>query len=111
VTVNYYYGGQFYGSDAITARMEGWYSNGTEVVFACGGGIYTSALEAADEYDGKVIGVDVDQRATIGERCVTSAMKGLHSAVYDALDTYFTGNFASIGGTSVQLGLSQGDYI
>jgi basic membrane protein A len=38
-------------------------------------------------------------------------MKGLYSAVYDALDTYFSGNFASIGGTSQQLGLAQGDYI
>ena len=39
VDVKYYYGGQFYGSDAITARMEGWYQDGTQVVFACGGGI------------------------------------------------------------------------
>lgn len=111
VNVKYYYGGQFYGDDAITARMEGWYADGTEVVFACGGGIWTSALDAAEEHDGKVIGVDVDQRPTIGERCITSAMKGLSSAVNDALDAYFTGNFASIGGKAEQLGLAQGDYI
>jgi basic membrane protein A len=111
VTVKYYYGGQFYADEAITARMEGWYADGTQIVFACGGGIYSSAVDAANVHDGKVIGVDVDQYPTIGERCVTSAMKGLHSAVYDALDTYFSGNFASIGGTSVQLGLAQGDYI
>ena len=61
VDVKYYYGGQFYGDDAITARMEGWYADGTQVVFACGGGIYTSAVDAAAQYDGKVIGVDVDQ--------------------------------------------------
>jgi basic membrane protein A len=111
VEVKYYYGGQFYGSDDITARMEGWYSDGTEIVFACGGGIYTSAVEAALEHDGKVIGVDVDQKPTIGDICVTSAMKGLSSAVNDALDAYFTGNWASIGGKSEQLGLTQGDYI
>lgn len=111
VNVKYYYGGQFYGDDAITARMEGWYADGTEIVFACGGGIYTSAVDAAAEYDGKVIGVDVDQHPTIGDCCVTSAMKGLHSAVYDALDAYFTGNWASIGGKSEQLGLAQGDYL
>ena len=67
--VKYYYGGQFYGSDAITARMEGWYQDGTQVVFACGGGIYTSAVEAAEQYDGKVIGVDVDQRPKIEAIC------------------------------------------
>ncbi len=111
VAVKYYYGGQFYGDDAITARMEGWYADGTQVVFACGGGIYTSALDAAEEHDGKVIGVDVDQRPVIGDRCITSAMKNLSSAVNTALNAYFTGNFASIGGKSEQLGLTQGDYI
>lgn len=111
VDVKYYYGGQFYGDDAITARMEGWYADGTEVVFACGGGIYTSAVDAAKEYDGKVIGVDVDQHPTIGDACITSAMKGLSSAVNTALDAYVDGNWASIGGKSEQLGLTQGDYL
>lgn len=111
VSVKHYYGGKFNGDDAITARMEGWYADGTEIVFACGGGIYTSAVDAAKEYDGKVIGVDVDQRSKIGDMCVTSAMKGLHSAVYAALDAYASGNWASIGGKSEQLGLAQGDYL
>lgn len=111
VSVKYFYGGQFNGDENITARMEGWYADGTEIVFACGGGIYTSAVEAANNHDGKVIGVDVDQRATIGDICVTSAMKGLHAAVYDALDAYFNGEWASLSGKAEQLGLSQGDYI
>ena len=34
---------------------------GRSVVFACGGGIYTSAVEAALKNNGYVIGVDVDQ--------------------------------------------------
>lgn len=115
VDVNYYYGGQFYGSDAITAKMEGWYKDGTEVVFACGGGIYTSALEAAVKNKGMVIGVDVDQ-SPIGKKYdynpfVTSAMKGLGSAVESALDKCVTGKWDEIGGKSEQLGLTQGDYI
>ena len=111
VDVKYYYGGQFYGDDAITARMEGWYADGTQVVFACGGGIYTSAVDAAAQYDGKVIGVDVDQFPKIGDACITSAMKGLGSAVEAALDAYTAGNWSSIGGKSEQLGLTQGDYL
>lgn len=111
VDVKYYYGGQFYGDDAITARMEGWYADGTQVVFACGGGIYTSAVDAAAQYDGKVIGVDVDQFSKIGDACITSAMKGLGSAVEAALDAYTSGNWSSIGGKSEQLGLTQGDYL
>ena len=111
VDVKYYYGGQFYGEDAIPARMEGWYADGTQVVFACGGGIYTSAVDAAAQYDGKVIGVDVDQFPKIGDACITSAMKGLGSAVEAALDAYTSGNWSSIGGKSEQLGLTQGDYL
>ena len=111
VSVKYFYGGQFYGDENITARMEGWYADGTEIVFACGGGIYTSAVEAASNHDGKVIGVDVDQKPVIGDCCVTSAMKGLHAAVYDALDKYFNGEWDALGGKSEQLGLTQGDYI
>ena len=111
VNVKYYYGGQFYGDDSITARMEGWYADGTQVVFACGGGIYTSAVDAAAQYDGKVIGVDVDQFPKIGDACITSAMKGLGSAVEAALDAYTSGNWSSIGGKSEQLGLTQGDYL
>ncbi len=110
VSVKYFYGGQFYGDESITARMEGWYSDGTEIVFACGGGIYTSAVEAAGD-SGKVIGVDVDQKPIIGDACVTSAMKGLNAAVYDALAAYFDGNWDSLSGKSEQLGLTQGDYI
>ena len=111
IEINYFYGGQFYGDDSITARMEGWYADGTQVVFACGGGIWTSALDAAETHDGKVIGVDVDQRSKIGERCLTSAMKGLPSAINNALDSYFSGNFSELGGTAQQLGLKDGDYI
>ena len=48
VTVEYVCGGQFYGDADITAYMDTWYSTkGVEIVFACGGGIYTSAGEAA----------------------------------------------------------------
>ena len=63
VSVNYVYGNQFSGDADITAYMDTWYANGTEVVFACGGGIYISAAEAAAKVGGKVIGVDVDQAA------------------------------------------------
>ena len=65
VQINYVYGNQFYGDSDITAYMDTWYANGTEIAFACGGGIFTSAGEAASKVGGKVIGVDVDQAPTI----------------------------------------------
>ena len=113
VDINYFYGGQFYGDANITSRMEGWYTSGTEVVFACGGGIYTSAAEAAAKVGGKVIGVDVDQAGIIdayGEgMTVTSAMKGLANTTKHLLQETLDGNFANYGGQIETLGLVSGD--
>lgn len=96
VHVEYAYGGQFYGSTEITAAMDTWYSKGTEVVFACGGGIFTSAAEAAAKTGGKVIGVDSDQSPIIdayGEgMTVTSAMKGLKATIFAMLDAIIVNN-------------------
>ena len=60
ITVEYVYGNKFAGTPEITAYMDTWYQEkGVQVVFACGGGIYTSATEAAKKANGKVIGVVV----------------------------------------------------
>ncbi len=114
VSIKYAYGNQFYGDADITAAMDTWYSDGTEIVFACGGGIYTSAAEAAVKVDGKVIGVDTDQSANIdgayGEGLtVTSAMKGLYPTTYDTLtDVIINGNWANYAGNISTLGLISG---
>jgi len=116
VTLNYIYGGQFSGDVDITAVMDTWYANGTEVVFACGGGIYTSAVDAAKKANGKVIGVDVDQAGVIANYAgvdgltVTSAMKGLYPATYDTLnDVIINGNWANYVGQIATLGLVSAD--
>ena len=113
VSVNYVYGNQFSGDADITAYMDTWYANGTEVVFACGGGIYISAAEAAAKVGGKVIGVDVDQAAIIdayGEgMTVTSAMKGLAPTVKAILgELILNDNWAQYAGQINTLGLVSG---
>lgn len=110
IEINYTYGGQFAGSPEITAKMEGWYQAGTEVVFACGGGIYTSALEAAEKNNGKVIGVDVDQ-SYISELIITSAMKQLQNVTETVLDELNSGNWATYGGKVSNFSLAEGDYV
>ena len=117
VTVEYVYGNQFYGDADITAYMDNWYQTlGVQVVFACGGGIYSSAAEAAVKVDGaKVIGVDVDQAAQIDGTygttglVVTSAMKGLGATVNTLLDAVAAGNWDSFGGKVDNLGLVGND--
>ena len=110
IEINYTYGGQFAGSPEITAKMEGWYQAGTEFVFACGGGIYTSALEAAEKNNGKVIGVDVDQ-SYISDLIITSAMKQLQNVTETVLEELNTGNWANYGGAITNFDLSKGEYV
>ena len=115
IDMKYAYGNQFFGDADITAVMDTWYANGTEIVFACGGGIYTSAAEAAKKVGGKVIGVDVDQApiidAAYGEgMTVTSAMKGLYPTTVDTLvDVVINGKWENYAGKIVTLGMVSGD--
>ena len=115
VTIEYAYGNQFFGDADITAYMDNWYQTlGVEAVFACGGGIYVSAAEAAAKGGGKVIGVDTDQAGIIdayGEgMTITSAMKGLAASTKDALKQIIEDdNWNSLAGQIVNLGLVSGD--
>ena len=115
VDMKYAYGNQFFGDADITAVMDTWYAGGTEIVFACGGGIYTSAAEAAKKVGGKLIGVDTDQQPIIdgqyGEgMTVTSAMKGLAPTTIDTLtDVIKNGKWADYAGKIVSLGLVSED--
>jgi len=110
IEINYTYGGQFFGDANITAKMEGWYAAGTEVVFACGGGIYTSAVEAANNYGGKVIGVDVDQYY-VNDCIITSAMKQLQNVTETVLQAAHDGTWATYGGKVSNFSLAEGEYV
>ena len=107
VQVEYVCGGQFYGDADITAYMDTWYSSkGVEAVFACGGGIYTSAVEAAQKTGGKVIGVDSDQSGIIGKDItITSAMKGLATTVDMVLTDIKAGKWEDHAGKIDNLGI------
>lgn len=114
VQVEYVCGGQFYGDADITAYMDTWYgSKDVEVVFACGGGIYTSAAEAAVKTGGKVIGVDSDQSATIDDYkeglTVTSAMKGLQVTIDNVLDAILDNEWDKYVGKIENLGMESPD--
>ena len=111
VECNYTYAGQFNPDASITAKMEGWYTNGTEIVFACGGGIYASAVEAANIHGAKVVGVDVDQ-SYIDACIVTSAMKGLQNVTETILADLEAGKWESTyGGKFITYSLAEGDYV
>ncbi len=97
------YGASFAASAELQTMLNGWYTNGTEVVFACGGSMCQSAFAAASANEGAVIGVDVDQSSQ-SETVITSATKGLRESVAYILDKLYTDNWADVGGKQTTLG-------
>ncbi len=89
VNIKYHYADVFWPDTDLETKMDIWYATGTEVVFACGGGLYISVVAAAERSsNGVVIGVDVDQKAE-SDLIITSAMKALTLSVYEALIEFF----------------------
>ena len=116
IVLDYIYANSFSGDADITAVMDTWYQEmGVEAVFSCAAGAYTSVAEAAAKVGGKLIGVDVDQKAiidgTYGEgMTLTSAMKGLAATIEDTLkDVIENDNWANYGGKIATLGLASED--
>ena len=116
IVLDYIYANSFSGDADITAVMDTWYQEmGVEAVFSCAAGAYTSVAEAAAKVGGKLIGVDVDQKAiidgTYGEgMTLTSAMKGLAATIEDTLkDVIENDNWAVYGGKIATLGLASED--
>ena len=93
------YGANFAPSADLQTLCAGWYENGTEVIFSCGGSIFDSVKAAADSYSAKVIGVDVDQSFS-SKTVITSALKGIGQAAQQALEAAFgvKGDWASWAG-------------
>ena len=116
IVLDYIYANSFSGDADITAVMDTWYQEmGVEAVFSCAAGAYTSVAEAAAKVGGKLIGVDVDQKAiidgTYGEgMTLTSAMKGLAATIEVTLKEIIeNGNWSAFGGQIATLGVVSED--
>lgn len=108
IEIKYWYCGSFLPSDDIKVKMSGWYSDGTEIIFSCGGSIYLSAVAAAEEAGAKVIGVDTDQYY-VSDCIVTSAMKGLKQSVVLALTDLYANDCVwpeAYAGVTANLGVA-----
>ena len=113
VEMNYswLYGSSFSASSELQTMAAGWYQNGTEVIFACGGPMFDSISAAASAEDAKVIGVDVDQSSQ-SPTVITSAMKGIGEAAQQALKAAETEDswkaFNGDGTQTIVLGAAEG---
>ncbi|MEG0409691.1 MAG: BMP family ABC transporter substrate-binding protein [Erysipelotrichaceae bacterium] len=106
-TVKYHYTGDFKATPEVQAKAAGWYKEGIETIFACGGAVGNSVMAAAEANDpvGKVIGVDVDQSAE-SKTVITSAYKLLAKSVEDQLTAIYDKKFQ--GGSNLVLGAKEG---
>ena len=99
IEIQFVYGGQFFGDSDIYKYIDNWYKQfNTQVVFSCGGSIYTSVALAAKENGGYMIGVDIDQAPIIDHDfkpgiCITSAMKGIKRTVMEKLEGAYSDNW------------------
>ena len=98
------YGASFSPSQELQTMASGWYTNGTEIIFACGGNMFQSIVAAASANDGWVVGVDVDQSPE-SDTVVTSAMKGLSASVQWAVAKAYDGSWSEIGNNATSLGV------
>ena len=99
-TINYHYTGNFMPTPEAQAMAASWYNDGAEVIFACAGGAGNSVMAAAEAAGTWVIGVDIDQSGE-SETVITSAMKGLQSSVYQAIDGFYHGEGDAFPGGQV----------
>ena len=96
--ISFKFSGGYSASPDLQSQMSTWYSEGTEVIFGCGGSMVNSvkaAAEAVTETDtkkAKIIGVDVDQKS-LSERVITSATKGLKVSVKKVLGQFYDGKW------------------
>ena len=97
------YGASFQASAELQTMASGWYENGTEIIFACGGSMFASIVAAASANDASVIGVDVDQSYE-SDTVVTSALKGITAATEWAIDKFYTDSWAEVGDVATTLG-------
>ena len=110
VSVAYTYTGVFRPDNDVMLKAYAWYGNGVEAIFACGGGLCQSVVQAAQDMNGKLIGVDEDQAYLMPNGgVITSAMKNLNSASVYALDRILDGDWESLRGRNVSLGIISSD--
>ena len=102
------YGETFSASTELQTQIAGWYANGTEVVFSCGGSMFQSVKSAAGEYaNAKIIGVDVDQSGE-SDKVITSAVKGLSASVERVLGQFYDGKWdAELANKAQNLGAAE----
>ena len=95
-------------TDAAKGKAAGqkMYSDGCDIVFACAGNAGNGVIEAAQDADKMVIGVDKDQYDLAPENMLTSVMKNVDKAVIEVSTMASEGE--EVGGKNIELSAKDG---
>lgn len=109
VSVTYHYTGDFEKSEKNKQTAIKMYEDGADVIFACGGKMEYSVIEAATEQRAYVICSDTDKRHEYS-RVLTSAVKGVSPSLRTVLKSiYETNDFEQrYGGRSTRFNAENG---
>ncbi len=105
VSVKYHYANTFVATPEVLSIASSWYRSGTEIIFACGGGLGNSVMKAAETNGKAVIGVDRDQSDESGT-IITSSIKDLKKSVGVMLGEFYGGTIQ--GGQIYHLTVAEG---
>ena len=100
INIIYTYVGNYDATPENQTLATSWCRNGVEVIFAPAGGAAYSVMSAAEQNNGFVVGVDVDQSFE-SSSVITSSMKNIKGSVYDAVASYYNNTFQ--GGQNITL--------
>lgn len=92
-------------SKAVADKAAKWYSEGVEVIFACGPNVEMPIIEAAELNGGKVIACETD-KSGMSDTVLTSAIKDIGGVLEDVLEVYARDKFP--GGEVIEYDVSTG---
>ena len=110
VTVRHWYSGDNYPNDYLRPIIDSWFAEGIDLIFACGGSIYISAIAAASDAGGSVICAESD-KAVESDLVLTTALRNISVSVEGALyDLFANGGVWDEGraGVNIIFGAQEG---
>lgn len=105
VELSYVYAGESESSEDVQKLAVGYYKDGIQVIFACGGNVGVPVMKAAEKNNGKVIGAGVDQ-SYLSSTVITSAKDEIGVVIEEMIDNYVDEKF--VGGTAFNYNAKNG---
>lgn len=105
VELSYAYAGESESLEDVQKLAAGYYKDGIQVIFACGGNVSDPVIKAAENNNGKVIGAGVDQ-SYLSSTVITSAKDEIGVVIEEMIDNYVDEKF--VGGTAFNYNAKNG---